>query len=103
MKINFQEVMDFNQVLDNDIIICQKIEDVNQSKSDLIKKAKENYNFSGKKGEVCRLSHQEKNIILIGLGKKSNINDDVSREIGGLISNYANSAKIKSSTLIISK
>ncbi len=102
MKINFQEVMDFNQVLDNDIIICQKIEDVNQSKSDLIKKAKENYNFSGKKGEVCRLSHQEKNIILIGLGKKSNINDDVSREIGGLISNYANSAKIKSSTLIIS-
>tara|TARA_Y100000389_G_scaffold191836_1_gene218601 strand:+ start:1874 stop:3352 length:1479 start_codon:yes stop_codon:yes gene_type:complete len=102
MKINFQEILDFNHIVDNDIIICQKFEDVKQSNNDLIKKAKENYDFSAKKGEVCRLSYQEKNIILIGLGKKAEINDNISKEIGGLISNYINGNKIKSSTLIIS-
>lgn len=101
MKINFQEISNFNQINSNDIIICQKIEDIKQSKSDLIKKAKENYDFSGKKGEICQIAHQEKNITLIGLGKKVEINNQTLKEIGGLISNYVNGKKIKSSTLII--
>jgi leucyl aminopeptidase len=102
MKINFQEISDFNQISDNDIIICQKLEDIKQSNNNLIKKAKENYDFSGKKGEICNLSYQEKNIILIGLGKKSDLNNNNAKEIGGLISSYVNAKKIKSSSLIIS-
>lgn len=101
MKINFQETSDFNQILDNDIIICQKLEDIKQSNSDLIKKAKENYDFSGKRGEICNLAHNDKNIILIGLGKTSDLDDNNAKEIGGLISSYVNGKKIKSSTLIV--
>lgn len=40
MKINFQEVSDFNQIQNDDIIICQKVEDIKQSNNNLIKKAK---------------------------------------------------------------
>jgi len=102
MKINFQEVSDFNQIQNDDIIICQKVEDIKQSNNNLIKKAKKNYDFSGKKGEVCNLSYQDKNITFIGLGKKTDLDNNNSKEIGGLISNYLNSKKIKSASIIIS-
>jgi len=48
------------------------------------------------------LSYQDKNITFIGLGKKTDLDNNNSKEIGGLISNYLNSKKIKSASIIIS-
>jgi leucyl aminopeptidase len=82
------------------LVVCVSAEEVRSSKNNLIKQAVKHYDFKGSFGQICSISSEFGLTIIFGIGEENLFDNLAAQKIGGKISAYLNSSKIKSATII---
>ncbi|MFT6332507.1 MAG: leucyl aminopeptidase [Lentimonas sp.] len=95
MKFTFNQTLKFNTDKNDAIISLVSEAEVKKPVQDFVKKAKKLYGFKGKMGEINMLAFDENLLILAGTGDEKDFNSAAAQKIGGTISSFLNSNKMK--------
>lgn len=99
MKINFTGLDSFVKLKNSVAVVLLSEDDVKKSSLKFVKMAKENFDFSGKNGQMNLVSYDDKIVVAVGLGDEKKFNDDAAQKLGAKIFTYINACKIKDATI----
>ena len=100
MKINFLSFSDLKSLKKSTLVLVVSEEMVKSSSNDLIKKARELYDFKGKSGQICSVSGSNGLVVIVGIGNEDKFNNLAASKLGGKIISYANGIKLGEITVV---
>ncbi len=99
MKINFTKSTSFSSIKNSVVVLILNEEEVKKSTLKFVKFAKENFDFSGKNGQMSLVPFEDRNLVLVGIGAEKKIDDLVLQKLGAKILSFVNGLKIKDATI----
>lgn len=99
MNINFSQKFEFkNTNKDTALVLLVSEEDAKKSKENLLKKAKDLFDFTGKIGQINTIADEGRLVVLVGTGHRDFTNLAAQKK-GGKIAAYLNANKIKNAVI----
>lgn len=99
MKINFLKTDSFTKVK-NALVVVLSEEEAKKFKFKALDFAKKNLDFTAKFNQFNFTTIDDKIIVLVGIGKEKEIDDNKLQNIGGKIASYLNGLKIKEASIV---
>jgi len=100
MKINFLTFADLKSFKKTSLVLAISEEKVKSSNNDLIKKAKELYDFKGKSSQICSVPGPNGLVIIAGIGAENKFYNLEAQKLGGRILAYINAIKLSEVAVI---
>jgi leucyl aminopeptidase len=100
MKINFLSLADLKSLKKSTLVLAISEEVVKNSSNDLIKKARELYEFKGKTSQICSVPGPNGLVIIAGIGNENKFDDLAAQKLGGRILSYVNGIKLNDVVVI---